>query len=184
MMSIISTDSVSSSFWSVAELSSVVSEFSGLSDGVGCSDGDSSSESTGLSDGDGSVDDDGSSEATGLSDGDGSVDGDGSSESTGLSDGDGSVDGDGSTDALGSFVGSADTDGSSEAPDSSDGLSAEVKFSEFSSPQKTTLSVSVTASEYNSSSASAVILKSIAIAAIKIVKTYFFIIITYNVFSL
>ena len=79
MMSIISTDSVSSSFWSVAELSSVVSEFSGLSDGVGCSDGDSSSESTGLSDGDGSVDDDGSSEATGLSDGDGSVDGDGSS---------------------------------------------------------------------------------------------------------
>lgn len=93
-MSIISTDSVSSSFWSVAELSSVVSEFSGLSDG------------------------------------------DGSSESTGLSDGDGSVDGDGSSDALGSFVGSADTDGSSEAPDSSDGLSAEVKFSEFSSPQK------------------------------------------------
>ena len=65
-----------------------------------------------------------------------SVDDDGSSEATGLSDGDGSVDGNGSSDALGSFVGSADTDGSSEAPDSSDGLSAEVKFSEFSSPQK------------------------------------------------
>ena len=56
MMSIISTDSVSSSFWSVAELSSVVSEVSGLSDGGGCSDGDRSSEATGLSDGDGSMD--------------------------------------------------------------------------------------------------------------------------------